>query len=112
MRGPARSGPVFAYLEHRIGQAVHVDDVAADLGFTKQQVKSAVNNLRTTKGIPIETLVAGYSWRYLPNSKPSEDSPGNGSNHTKRIFEEIGVTKTGLIILQDEDGNLFSAQEL
>jgi hypothetical protein len=46
----------------------------------------------------LEVVNPASAWRYMPNR-----------NSGKRLFEEVGPTRDGSIIIQDERGNLLKA---
>ena len=64
-------GSVLRYFIQRPGATLFVDDVAADLGFTRKQVQSAMWNLtaddKSTVRDDFKVIVGGQSWRYTPN---------------------------------------------
>lgn len=64
-------GSVLRYFTQRPGATLFVDDVAADLGFTRKQVQSAMWALtadeRSTVRDDFQILMGGQSWRYVPN---------------------------------------------
>lgn len=106
-RGQSVQPRVLHYLEQHVGENVYHQDVSKQLDLTESQVKEAIYHLRKKDNLSgsIEVVVAGSIWRYDPSKRESKKSG-------KRIFEELGVTHQGEIILQDEEGNLFRASEL
>jgi hypothetical protein len=105
MGSKAVAPKVLEWLHRNENIRIHLSDIVRDTGLTKEQVLNALGNLRRREGLDIETLVRGeaYAFRTTP-AKPN----GNG----KRVFEEIGVSKDGRIIIQDVDGNLYETREL
>jgi hypothetical protein len=94
------------YFERRPGQQVFLDDMAKDLGVAPLAIQSGVPNLmRDVPGYPLEVNIAARSWTYRPNTPPG------GVKEGKRMFEEIGQAKEGIVI-QDEAGKLYLAKEL
>lgn len=100
---------VLEYMEKRTGLTVYIGDMMEHLGMTRPQVQAAVYNLKA-KGHPIKVIAQGNAWAWAPNSnKSAEEKATNG----RRLFEELGVSKDGRIVLQDADtGALFAAVEL
>ena len=96
------------YFRDHVGQEVFLKDLAAEFPqYTTIQIQSNINNLnRTNTEVRVTTLIKGQSWTYRPKGKDA------ATVASKRIFEEIAVTKSGAIIVQDESGNLFKATEL
>lgn len=94
---------VSEYLHRRPGEEVFVTDIAKDLGLTKKQVQNCVTNAMREGAWPdVEIVTRGNSWRFIPDNR-------NDRKSNKRMFEEIGVTKDGSIVIQDTDGNLYRA---
>lgn len=104
-RGPSYSSAVLEYFTKSPGEILYTSDITKNLNLTKDQVQSAISRFKNRKGINFEVISAGHAYRYQPG--PAEEKKtGN------RVFEEIGVTKKGDIIIQDSDGNLYRAEEL
>lgn len=104
MAGRYFAGEVLRYLEKNVRLNVYAGDIASDLNLTEKQVKSAVYSLKERKGQPIEVVAQGV-WRYDPSAK-------SVSKTTSTLFELIGQTKQGKVVLQDEDGNLYVGEKL
>lgn len=86
------------------GREISLDFICRETGLDRKQVMSGLKTAR--QHLPgIEWVVIGASLRY---SGPIE-SP---AQVTKRVFEEIAVTKAGDIVIQDETGTLYRATEL
>lgn len=113
-RKPVNTGPLLKYLSENLGLPVHMDDIMKATKLSKQQVQSSMYHLRNRKGMDIETIVAGQVFRLKNYSTPktTEGTPQSTRRSTKRIFEEIGTTKQGVIVAQDEDGALYKVEEL
>lgn len=122
---------VHEYLMKRQGQTVFVSDMMADCDGTKIQIQTAVSRCKKTYGLPIESVVSGNSYKVgvvrnlgaghsAPKGVPTfgdhgpeliELPKGSVVKPVKRVFEEVGTARTGLVI-QDTDGKLYLAQEL
>lgn len=111
---------VLGLLEKYAGQNLSADEMAAILGITARQARVAVNNLRNTDrdgaATRIVTVVRGHLWRWQPDrpEPPAETTTGSNGNggRSRRLFEELAVTKSGDVIAQDEDGGLYRLVEL
>lgn len=91
---------VLKYIESQPGLTVYLSDMEGDLKAQRSTIQSAVRGLQ--ERLPnIETVVTGKAWRYVVR-------PNSG----KRIFEELTTTKAGIILVQDEDGNVYKLEEL
>jgi hypothetical protein len=92
-----------------IGQVVFIKDIEAETGLTETQIRTAINHMvsRNTGGMAsVEVMQRGRMWRWKgPNSKT--ENSDNGS-----LFEYLARTKSGTIIVQDENGNVYRMTEL
>lgn len=105
---------ILKYLEDRPGVRVYVEDIAKAIGCTRDQAQSAMSNLRNdVPSLPITTVISGNVWIFgtaaatdaaLPSRRPIPKP--------KRIFEELAVTKSGEILIQDESGTIYRASEM
>lgn len=95
---------VLQYLSERPGSTVWITELAGTLNIEQRQVAQAVYYLATTKSQPIETVMNGNAWTYAPNKAQTKPS--------RPLFEQIGVTKDGVLVLEDESGTLYRATEM
>lgn len=105
MGAPATRPAVLEWLHRNANIQVHVKDIAKDTGLSIEQVQGALGNLRRENGLNIETILRGQL--VIFHSVPEKPEPIG-----KRVFEEIGVTKDGRIVIQDVDGKLYETREL
>jgi hypothetical protein len=72
---PSIRNSVLRYFNQRPGDTLFVDDIAADLGFTRKQVQNAVYGMTHDEKSTIRndfTIVSqGSAWRYVPNRPAS-----------------------------------------
>lgn len=90
------------------------EEVADRLGLTQTQVRDAaryITNKGTLTGLKV--IINGTTWEYVPPvaSPKLGPAPTPAPTH-KRVFEEVGPVKGGGFVIQDEDGNLYRAEEL
>ena len=102
-KGAFRSD-ILHYMENHIGENVYVDDISQAANCTREQAQAAINNMRHD-AFPIESIVAGNVWRYTGETAKAQ-------KQSKRMFEELAVTKSGDILIQDLDGVVYRAVEL
>jgi hypothetical protein len=88
------------------GVDVSIGQIAEETGFDRSQVQAAVAHLQKRNEVPIVTVVRGNVYRYTGEVAPDPTPVG------KRVFEEIGTTRSGLIIAQDTEGGLYKLEEL
>lgn len=102
-RGVVRD-KVLKYIERASGTTVYIDDMARDLGIEPASIRGAVRGLIDSGNCPqLIPTIAGRAWRWDASAK---------ANGGKRIFEELTTTKAGIVLVQDEDGNVYKLEEL
>lgn len=100
---------VMKYFDTHQGIIVYLADLVEALGIDENQARIGVNNLRHKDDFyktHIETVVRGNAWRFCPNNAPKKKADN------RQVFEEIGKTKDGSLILESEEGTLYKATEL
>lgn len=102
-KGPRHSHRVYKYLEDHMGTNTYIDDIAKDVGVTAEQARKSISYLRN-RGVEVETIQTGYIYRLHPKSPKEELGT--------RIFEEVGKTISGTIIVRCENGILYKLVEL
>lgn len=116
------SPKVHAYLSKNRNLDVNIKDIMEGTGLTEMQVRNACQLLKTRPGIDLQVIIAGHVYRLVSNPNSVEDDemvkpaafiePIKTSEPSKRVFEELGTTKDGRIVIQDADGKLYEAKEL
>jgi hypothetical protein len=76
--------------------------------YDEHAIQNAISYLRINKKLQIDQVAQGRVWRYRPTAAGKPTSPVYG----KRMFEELAVTKTGDVLIQDEEGKVYRAVEL
>lgn len=103
-RGVVRD-KVLKYIEKASGTTVYADDMAKDLGLNQAQIRAAARGLIDSGNCPqLVVTIAGRAWRW--------DASQKAAKQAKRIFEELTTTKAGVVLVQDEDGNVYKLEEL
>ena len=95
---------VLAYYRTKAGQLVHYADAASDLGMEKQNVNASLARMNVRHpeaGIRREGLAGHYVWRQSQTVAPPVQEPET------RYFEKVGTTRSGEIVVRDENGRLF-----
>lgn len=111
---PATRPQIMAYFTEHPNKTVTLDAISKGTKLRADQVRSAVSNIRTAHSnheidFPIEIVQRGQIWRYSPNGQVADVAAAKSN---KAIYEELGMTKAGDLIIQDESGKLYRAQEL
>lgn len=130
-RTPVIAEKLLRYITDRPGVVLHKNDIAAELGLTPKQVSDNVYRLRERSGIgdDIQVCIRAASWRYIPSRNAITPTPRRSNESacddpvpTKRrrrrrggkpmIFEEVGETHDGKVIVRDESNVLYRLEEL
>lgn len=97
---------VLKYLMDNHNLPVWVNEAAKYLGLTEDQVAQSVYRLITldTDGAAskIEVIQAAHCWRWVEHATTA----------TGILYEQITVTKAGVILVQDEDGKIYKLTAL
>lgn len=94
----------------RTGEVCFLRDIVTETGFTADQVQAAVWHLVKHNGEAINIVTRGQSWRYTGADTATEPEPADSLVGT--VFECIGTSKNGAILVRGEDGNLYVLREL
>lgn len=125
-RGAVRK--ISAYFMAQPGVSVSVEQLLAELQLDRRAVQAAIYYLRSQHNFDIATVVAGEVYRYDPPKdgvqhatrgqhlvRPSGPEPApkqKPSSHGSRMFEQVGTTRSGELLLQDEDDQFYLARQL
>jgi hypothetical protein len=84
-------------------QHVSITTLQTESGKDRQQVLGAISQLVNRDNVNIKPVVRGaaYVYRDGPVEKPTEP-----------IFRQVGQTKLGVSILEDEEGDLWKAERI
>lgn len=107
----SRSPKVLEVLRKHRGTDVTIGQIMEETGFLRDQVHSSVHHLITRNNLPITTVVRGNVYRY-EHSNAGEPMVAEPAQPEKRLFEELAVTKAGVIVAQDQDGKLYTVEEM
>jgi|SRR4051812_15365863 hypothetical protein len=108
MGAPRTTDKIIDFLTEHANINVTLTEIMQVTGLTKSQVQNGIGTLKNRNNLNIETKLAGQVWIYSPVN------PATTSEEkvvTPQVFELVGNAKAGLII-QDEDGKLYRAEEL
>lgn len=106
MGGRPLKADIMAYFDKKPGQTVYLKDIATDLKLTEVQVQSAISGIIREEMMPLEVVMRGRAWCYRPQPGRNGAKPGN------LVFEAIGKTREGDLVLQGEDSSLWKATQL
>lgn len=84
------------------GVVLYLPDLAEEFGVEPRIVQQAVSNLIRETGNPtVHMRAAAWIWK-----------PQGRAQRARRVFEEIGTTKEGKLIVQADDLTLYLATEM
>ncbi len=99
---------VLKYVEQSVGVTVNAHDIAEELNLSIKQTNNAMARLPELN--PGIIRVGRGLYRY---EGPEVAAKKAEENSTGQLFELVGTTKKGKLILQSDDGHtLYVAQEL
>lgn len=93
---------VFKYLDDHIGQTVYCNDIAEELKVDKSSIMNVIsrcirNNINGYAD-RLQVIQRGNVWCLHAATK---------SAFSNKLYEQLATTKSGVIILQDEDGEVY-----
>lgn len=91
--------------EQSPGMVLYLPDLADEFQVDRRIIQQSISNLRREHGFPEVHIPAG-AWIYRPGAVPK------GAGKPRRVFEEVGITKTGELIIQADDMTLYRATEI
>ena len=95
---------VHAYLASRVGQTVYVPEMTTKLQFTYRQIGNAITYLKRDGQVITTTIQAGTKYRVEKLNGPPAPPVRTASISTDRqLFEEIGRTKSGDILVKSRE---------
>lgn len=109
---------ILDYMRQYSDSALSAADIARPLHLTEQQVRHALANLiagRTTLGASakhIEVVIRGNVWIWHSDPSVKLVQPIQIKQDTSTLYEEIGRSRTGTIIVEGEDGTLYKVMEI
>lgn len=118
-----------------VGEEVSVASLVKATGATAKQVRTAINGIRSDHGFkridfPIEIIERGEVWFYDPETKVQvkeynrnakgqtevyEETPAveaEEASDTPDMFEFVGMTKDGDMVVRDGEGILYKTEQL
>ncbi len=101
---PAIKTKVAEALHSRRDLDVSVKEIAEIANVTFDQARQAINTLAREGKLNIDTVVHGTIFRLNSN--------GSSTKEARPLFQQIGKTKTGALVLEDEDGDLWKAEKI
>lgn len=124
MGHPTIRTDILKVLTDRPGMVVYVDEIVEQTGFTKKQIQAVIGSLLKSNVQGLSIAVHGNAWTYSPvNGNVWVDNPtapvGPPVKTTPRkkkveprIFEEVGHTKSGELMIRDQNMTLYFAKEM
>lgn len=114
MSGATIADRVIVFLQPMVGRTVHRDQMREHLNLSDSQISNVMGGLKKdVKGVlpfSVEVVLGGRLWNIKPKveRQEKEDLPAS----TPEIYQEIGKTSWGQILVEDTAGNIFRLQEV
>jgi hypothetical protein len=102
---------VLRYLVRRTGEICFLKDIVTETGFTERQVQSCIAHMRE-EGVPIVVETRARAWRYTADHETATTPKNAHRPEDDDVFERVGTTKTGKIIVRGDSGTLYVLHEL
>jgi hypothetical protein len=99
------------YMRQHPGLTMHYTDIAKEISISPEYVSAALVRMNATHPEFGVRRVASGQYKYSPadevfaNQRPPVEPIG-------KMYEKVGVTKNGAIVIKDEDGVLWMIQEM
>lgn len=110
------------YLIANQDRTVHLDELVRETQYTPSQILAALNKWKQNRaGEQLRVIVPGRAWRYSDDPPaPSEQdiqperppAPAGRNAGDGRVFEHLGATAGGALILRDNNNVLYTAKEM
>jgi len=111
MGAPRIKDEVLRYLSKQPGSVVWRKDIAIALGFTDEQVTSAIGSVMRSATEAKEHVIVveqGRAWRWSEIPSKSVVTPIG----TKRLFEEIANLPDGRILAKGDDDGIYWVEKV
>jgi hypothetical protein len=96
------------YFDTHIGTTVYISELVQALKLEPRQIQNAIANGVRVKfnhwDTRLEVVQRGNAWRWHGNNKKANDG--------SLLFERIAITKSGVVLVQDENGTVYKLTEL
>jgi hypothetical protein len=124
MGAPRVTDKVLDFLHRHQNVNVTIQEIREDTGLTRAQIVSSIGRLRARYGVDVTPVVAGNVYRYksgtvgggvVAEAAPVPPAPKPTPAPTQpatTMFELVGTSKSGAVVIQDESGKLYRAEEL
>lgn len=107
----AISGPIMEYLHDKQNLVVTVGEIAKAIGRTESAVQGAMWAIRnrTTNQVQIDVIESGRAWVFRGAYVPEQPV---ASKPTRDLYEYVATLKSGRVLVQDEQGTVYTLTEL
>lgn len=102
---------VLRFLVRRTGEICFLKDIVTETGFTERQVQSCIAHL-IEEGVPITVETRARAWRYMPEPMLEAKREPEHKPEDDDVFERVGVTRSGKIIVRGDSSTLYVLHEL
>lgn len=101
---------VLAYLDEHPNQTLHLKTIAADLNYPTASVQRAMVALRYSNVANAKerlvVQISGHAWLWKSATKSTS------SQVSDKLYAKVYESRTGQVLIEDEDGNLFFLKEI
>lgn len=104
--------PVLQYLGAKQGETVFVEHMAVDLDLESRQIQNVMLHLVHDMRHDIDVIVRGQAWIYRGMFEVVAPEPATNNGPDPRLFDEVGTTISGDLIIADQNNRLYRAEPL
>lgn len=118
-----QSDRILRYIQDKAGQPVYLDELMQQFQAPRGSIQTVMKRLRS-KVPDLHVVTAGRVWRWAPDGTPAE-APSRAQvaraagrrqpaqpQPAARVFEEVGTTRDGGVVIRDEQGAMWRASPL
>jgi hypothetical protein len=99
------TGQIKEYFVGNTGRTITLSELTSNLKNDARVIQQSMASILREKTPGFAVVVRAKAWKYDPATRPETKSD-------KRMFEEIGKTREGEIVIQDDNGVLYLARNL
>jgi hypothetical protein len=102
----------------QVGMEVTNTQLQELTGYSERQIMNAMSYLIRSNWMNCKILIRGKKWKVIgPGQGPVEARKSRTTiihqqNPNRRLFEELATTRSGVILVESEDGEIYRLVEL
>lgn len=102
---------VVAHLAKNAGKPVTAEELMSSTGLSLTQIQAQMR-MMIADGQPVTVIARARVWVFSPEPETEPETVTEPGDPSGEIFEGIGRTRSGAIIVRDGNGVLYVAREM